>query len=296
MKYIKMDYLEQLEKTVVFIENNLHEEIKVDAVAGVTGYSYYHFHRIFEAVLGETLGNYIRSRRIARAANDLLYTNQRILDIAVHYQFDSQEAFNRAFKRVFKVSPGTYRKNRIDAIIGSQKELTAIHLKHLYQSITIQPSIRQLNEVRLAGIRGKTTLCNNRIPDMWRSFSSRIEEIKNRVEGFKGYGICETDPDYDLNKFNENTETSHFVGVEVYSFDDLPPGMMAKTLCGGKYAVFTHKGKTSTLQMTYDYVWGTWVLCSGFEIDQRDDFEFYDERFLGPDHDLSEFDIYIPVK
>ena len=48
--------------------------------------------------------------------------------------------------------------------------------------------------------------------------------------------------------------------------------------------------------MTYDYIWGTWVVCSGFELDLRDDFEYYDERFLGPDNDSSEFDICIPVK
>jgi AraC family transcriptional regulator len=291
-----MNYLEQLEKAVIFIENNLNEDIKVDMVAGVAGYSYYHFHRIFEVVLGETVGNYIRSRRIVRAANDLLYTDKRILDIAVHYQFDSQEAFNRAFKRVYKVSPGTYRKNRIDAIIGSKKELTAIHLKHLHEGVTIQPFIRQLGEVRLIGIRGKTTLCKNRIPEMWRTFNSRIEEIKSRIDGVRGYGVCEVDPEFDINKFNENTETSQFIGAEVNSFDEMPQGMVSKTLGGGKYAVFTHKGKINTLQMTYDYIWGTWVLCSGFEIDQRDDFEFYNERFLGPDNDLSELDIYIPVK
>lgn len=64
----------------------------------------------------------------------------------------------------------------------------------------------------------------------------------------------------------------------------------------GEYAVFTHKGKIDALKMTYDYIWGTWLLCSGFEIDSRDDFELYDGRFLGADNDLSEIDIYIPVK
>lgn len=72
--------------------------------------------------------------------------------------------------------------------------------------------------------------------------------------------------------------------------------MDSKVLKGGKYAVFTHKGKLDTLHMTYEFIWGTWVLCSGYEIDLRDDFEFYDERFLGPDQDASEFDIYIPIK
>ena len=48
--------------------------------------------------------------------------------------------------------------------------------------------------------------------------------------------------------------------------------------------------------MTYDYIWGTWLLCSGFEIDNRDDFELYDRRFLGADNNLSEIDIYIPIR
>lgn len=94
----------------------------------------------------------------------------------------------------------------------------------------------------------------------------------------------------------EKTETNQFIGTEGYSFDKILVDMISKTLDSGKYAVFTHKGKINTLHLTYDYIWGTWVLCSGFEIDQRDDFEFYDERFLGPDNDFSELDIYIAIK
>ena len=291
-----MNYLEQLEKAVIFIENNLNEDIKVEEVAGIAGYSYYHFHRIFEAAIGETVGNYIRLRRLKRAANELLYSDKRIIDIAVSYQFDSQEAFNRAFKKVYKSSPGTYRKNRIDAFVGGKKELTTIRLKHLHEGVTIQPDIRNIDEIKLIGIRGRTSLHKNKIPEMWRNFNSRVEEIPNRTGGVRGYGICEVDPDFDLSKFDQNTESSHFIGAEVISVEKVPQGMISKILCGGKYAVFTHKGRMNTLQMTYEYIWGTWVLCSGFEIDQRDDFEFYDERFLGPENDLSEFDIFIPVK
>lgn len=60
----------------IFIENNLNEDIKAEEVAGVADYSYVHFYRIFETVLGETVGNYIRSRRLKRAANDLLCTGK----------------------------------------------------------------------------------------------------------------------------------------------------------------------------------------------------------------------------
>ena len=291
-----MNYLEQLEKAIIFIENHLEDKIKTEDAAIKSGYSYYHFHRIFEAVLGETVGSYIRGRRLGRAASELLYSDKRILDIAMTYQFESQEAFSRAFKKVYKVSPGVYRKNRIDTIIGSKKELTPISLRHLQEHVTIQPVIKQLDEILLVGMRGKTTLKKNKIPELWSIFNSRIHEIENRTSGIRGYGVCEADPNFDINTFNEDTVTTQFVGVEVSSACDMPIGMVLKVLQGGNYAVFTHKGKLDTLQITYDYIWGTWVLCSALEIELRDDFEFYDERFLGPDNMLSELDIYIPIK
>ena len=251
---------------------------------------------ILDVCFGTPVKNQWYRFQVSDKANDLIYTNMRILDIAISYQFESQEAFNRAFKKAYKLSPGVYRKNRIDTIIGSKKELTSLHLKHLQGGLTIQPEIRQLESVKLIGIRGKSSLKKNRLFTMWRVFNARVGEIKHRVAEIRGYGVCETDPDFDLINFDENTESKHFIGAEVDSFEEVPQGMADKTLDGGRYAVFTHRGKMDTLQMTYEYIWGTWVLCSGFEIDQRDDFEFYDERFLGQDNDLSEFNIFIPIK
>lgn len=291
-----MNYLQQLEKSVMFIEDNLGEGIRVEDVGAVAGYSYYHFQRIFEAVLGESIGDYIRTRRLARAAGDLIYTDRRILDIAVDYQFESQEAFNRAFKKVYRVSPGVYRRNRIDTIIGSRQELTASHLRHICKGVTLCPAICWLEDKELIGMRVQTSLRKNTLKEEWGRFLSRSEEIENRAEGSAVYGICEVSPDFDTASFDADTESTHFIGAEVYSFGGLPEGMSEKTLRGGRYAVFTHKGKVETLKITYDYIWGTWLLCSGLEIDSRDDFERYDGRFLGADNGLSEIDIFIPIK
>ncbi len=291
-----MNYLEQLEKAIVFIEDKLCDDIKVDEVASIAGYSYYHFHRVFEAVVGETAGNYLRSRRLSRAAHDLIYTDKKILDIAILYQFESQEAFNRAFKKVYQQTPGYYRNNRIDVIMGEKKQLSSIRLKHLYDAVTVRPQIIERDPVMIVGIRDKTTIRTNKIPEMWKSFNPRINEIRNRTIPFRGYGICEVDPLYAMTEFNEDSEYNEIVGVEVNQPEDIPEGMVAKLLRGGKYAVFTHKGKINNLMMTYDYIWGTWIPYSGYELDLRDDFECYDDRFLGPDDDRSQFDIFIPIK
>lgn len=80
------------------------------------------------------------------------------------------------------------------------------------------------------------------------------------------------------------------------SFDGVPEGVVTKVLKAGRYAVFTHRGSLSMLRRTFDYIWGTWFLTTREEVDGREDFELYDERFLGYDHPDSEVDLYIPVK
>lgn len=291
-----MDYLQQIESAVIFIENNLHETIGVEDVADITGYSYYHFQRVFKAVLGESIGNYIRSRRLNRAASELIYSDNRILDIAMHYQFDSQEAFNRAFKNVYNVSPGIYRKKRIDTIIGNKREITSSYINHINKGVTLKPTFCQLEEKKLIGIRSHTSLKKNKLQESWVIFCSRIEEMGKSYLDTSRYGICEVALDFYKEQFDENSKSSYFIGVEASSFDEIPEGMTTKILKGGKYAVFTHRGKVDTLRMTYDYIWGTWLICSGIELDQRDDFELYNERFLGIDKEDSVIEIYIPIK
>lgn len=113
-----MNYSAMIQKTIEYIENNLHEELSLDSIAKFIGFSKYHYHRIFQKEVGVTLSEYIRYRRIANAANILLYTNEKIIEIAVHYRFETQESFTRAFKKYYNLPPGQYRR-----IIGNLTNL-----------------------------------------------------------------------------------------------------------------------------------------------------------------------------
>lgn len=104
-----MNYSDSIQKTILYIETNLGTKLSVDELADIAGFSKYHFIRIFKQETGCRLFEYIQSRRMARAAKQLLFTNQNILDIALMYQFESQEAFTRAFKKEYSLSPGKYR-------------------------------------------------------------------------------------------------------------------------------------------------------------------------------------------
>ncbi|ENJ9655498.1 AraC family transcriptional regulator [Clostridium botulinum] len=289
-----MNYIKSLEKAIMYIEKNLDEDLKTEDVAKSIGYSYYHFTRLFEGLLGETIGNYIRKRRITKAAQDLIYTDKKIIDIALDFQFKSPEAFARAFKKIYDTSPTEYRKNRIDVLKGNKKYIDNERLKHILNNITIQPVIKVIPEVKVIGIKGKTTLKNNLLPALWNAFNKSSSKIINKAEPLKYYGICENDRPN--NQFGENVTYSEIVGIEVTSFDYIPEGMIAKVIPQGKYVVFTHKGSIYKLQETYEYIWGTWIPFSKVEIDMRDDFELYDGGFKGANNHLSEIDIYIPIK
>ena len=105
-----VDYLAPLTRTAEYIEKHLNEKITLKDLAKVSGYSVYHLIRIFDAAIGETIGSYIRKRRLAVTAEALLNTEKRVLDIALESGFGSSEAFSRSFKSVYGLSPYAYRK------------------------------------------------------------------------------------------------------------------------------------------------------------------------------------------
>lgn len=105
-----MSYSPIIQKTIQYIENHLQTNLSLDGVAKQAGFSKYHYHRIFQREVGVSISEYIRYRRIANAANLLLYTDKKIIDIALLYCFESQEAFTRSFKQYYRLPPGQYRK------------------------------------------------------------------------------------------------------------------------------------------------------------------------------------------
>ncbi|MDI2585656.1 AraC family transcriptional regulator [Psychrobacillus sp. NEAU-3TGS] len=99
-----------IQETVNWLETKIDESIKNEEIVQFTGYSFYHFHRMFQEHVGMSLHEYVRQRRITSAATKLIYSDTRILDIAFSYQFESQEAFTRAFRKVYGLPPGKYRR------------------------------------------------------------------------------------------------------------------------------------------------------------------------------------------
>ena len=104
------EQLQAIHTALQYIEDHLHDEIAVADIAAATGYSLYHFIRTFNQAVHHTPYDYLMRRRLSEAACALLDSDDRIIDIALDYQFNNHETFSRAFKRMFDTQPSQWRE------------------------------------------------------------------------------------------------------------------------------------------------------------------------------------------
>lgn len=126
-----MDYRSKVHDSLEYIEKNLDGKINLDDLARKVYLSKYHYHRLFHKIAGESVARYITRRRMERAAEELVQTGQPIIDIALKYQYASQESFSRAFMRIYGLTPGKYRR-----LYGSGKFNNVINLSYYFNNIT----------------------------------------------------------------------------------------------------------------------------------------------------------------
>lgn len=261
-------------------------------VADAVSYSYYHFHRHFLYAMGETVGSYIRSRRLALAASELVHGDKRIIDIAISLNFESAEGFSRAFKSKYRVSPREYRNRGVDVLLANHPPLTASRMPGCSvkppEMVTVLPK-------RIVGMPYTMSIADNQADCMWEKLNELLAQESGSPFAGNRYCFYEGDVDCEQATFREETAATAFIGIEHETLE--PHGSLCvKRFGGGAYAKFTHRGNVEALLATYRYIWGVWFPQSGCALANREDFECYTERFRGPLDAESEIEIYFPVQ
>jgi len=106
-----LDTIQLLNNTIEFIENNLDNTLDIDEIAKTSNSSKYHFQRVFYALTGFTVSEYIRNRRLSQAAVEIATTEEKIISVALKYGYESPEAFSKAFKRLHGMTPSALKKS-----------------------------------------------------------------------------------------------------------------------------------------------------------------------------------------
>ena len=105
-----MDWISGIQRAIDYTEAHLTDEIDYAAVAREAASSVFHFQRMFSMLVGYTLGDYIRMRRLSLAADELHRTEDKVIDIALRYGYDTPESFTRAFTRFHGITPTEARR------------------------------------------------------------------------------------------------------------------------------------------------------------------------------------------
>jgi len=154
------------------------------------------------------------------------------------------------------------------------------------------PRIENLIEKKLIGKRLTMSLVDNKTGELWRNFMPNrrfiINNLTNDMISLQVYK-----PSHFAN-FNPKNEFEKWALVEVSNFDNVPNDMETFTLAGGLYAVFDYKG-LSTDSSIFQYIYGTWLPNSEYDLDDRPHFEVLGEKYKNNDPN-SEEEIWIPVQ
>ncbi|RQP21986.1 helix-turn-helix domain-containing protein [Albitalea terrae] len=276
-----MDYLACVRRGIDHIERHLDDEIALADVGRAAGLSQWHFQRIFKALTNETLKTYIRSRRLACALAALRDPQARIIDIALAAGFESQESFTRAFRKVYRMTPGQYRRIGSRSLFPAKPEFNADYLQHLHQGVSLTPSLQHWPAQRVVGLHtrffGVDSDKNNlahKLPPLWDAFLARMGDIGGRVPGpgRVAYGL--------LRPVDDESDQLHYVAcVPVTGDADVPAGMVSLSLPAASHARFIHRGPVSTLDHTVNYAYSSWLLGSGHQHDGGWDVEVYGEQY-----------------
>jgi AraC family transcriptional regulator len=272
------------QKALWYIESHLAQPLTLDEIAGVAGISRFHMVRSFAAATGFSVMRYVRARRLSEAARALANGAPDILGVALDADYGSHEAFTRAFRDHFGVTPEMVRATTCLDKLSLQEPIImdSTLLDHLKP-----PRFETGKPLLVAGI-GERYNCEGSaaIPSQWQRFHQCVDNIPDRV-GKVAYGVCCNGDD--------SGNFDYIAGVEVSDFSDLPREFSRVRIPAQKYAVFTHLEHISTIRRTINTIWNHWLPASGMKAADAPSFERYDEKF-DPVTGNGGLEIWVPVK
>ncbi|HEX3077703.1 MAG TPA: AraC family transcriptional regulator [Lachnospiraceae bacterium] len=295
-----MEYTELIQRTIDYIDSNITNKFTVEELASITGFSTNHYYRVFHHYVGMPVMEYVTRRKLQFSIFHL-GRNEKVLDIALQYGFETHAGFTKAFKKHFGFTPNYYRMHAPEGI-PPRVNLVNIE-KNKVGGIVMEPKIMDMESFKIVGYKFDTTLRNNAhsrdIPAFWDKCDIEGKEAKlyhtQNVAKHGEYGIC-------INTNMETDEFSYVLGVEVVNFDNVLDDMFTLEVPAARYAVFTtpeveNDEFVSSIKGTWKYILEEWFPQSGYEIDEdKLDFEFYDEHCHPWEYEKVSMNIFIPIR
>lgn len=280
-----MEWIERLNSAIEYIEENLEDDVDLDRLAMIACCSTFHFQRMFSYIANVPLSEYIRRRRMTKAAFDLQNGDDKVIDIALKYGYSSPTAFNRAFQNMHGVSPSQARAK--GTIIKAFPPISfTITIKG---DVEMNYRIEQKDSFRIVGIGEalhKDIEKNFEIvPKMWGAAAANgtIEGLLPLMNaepmGVLGVSAC----------FGDDNWRYYIAVASDKSVDDK---LEEYTVPASTWAIFYGEGSMpDSIQELEKRIVTEWLPTSGYEYGNAPDIELY----MTADPQNAKFEVWLPV-
>lgn len=279
-----MEWIERLNSVINYIEENLTDKIDTDEISKIALCSSYHFQRIFAYMADISLSEYIRRRKMSRAAVDLQDESNKVIDISLKYGYDSPTAFNRAFQRIHGIAPSEVRR--------------CGHSFKAYPPISFKISIKgdsamnyRIEKKEAFRIVGVSALLEKEIEKnfevvqaMWGQAAQNgtIEKLASMMDGdLKGL--------LGVSSCNEESDWKYYIAVASNQAADIE--LEEFVIPEATWAIFTGKGTNLSIQELERRIVTEWLPTSGYEYGNAPDIEVY----ISPNPEDAVYEVWIPV-
>jgi AraC family transcriptional regulator len=264
----RVEYERRIHRVLEHIDQHLDERLDLATLAAIAHFSPFHFHRLFAAWTGETLGDYLRRRRVEVAALRLLRRpSLGVLQVALAVGFGSGEAFARAFKAHFGVAPSAWRtsKSNVDQDAGFgrlQNQPFSQFCEDLHVRLTTRTPTDFLY-LRRTGPFGDP------LGNFWtETVMPRV--VADGLSRQARYGLVHDDPDV-----TDPARCRYDAGCEMPAGHRPATGWLTSTIPGGSYAVLGFEGISAEAPTAWNRLLRDWLPSSGMQLDARPYLEHY---------------------
>ena len=278
-----MEGFESINNALEYIEKNLENKIDYARAAQTACCSEYHLSRMFSSIAGVSLSEYIRRRRLTRAAFEIQNSDIRILDVAVQYGYESADSFARAFHKMHGIKPSEARKKGVQLIAYPR---LSFHITIdgeagiVYRIETLDADINIIGKAETV----KTSRAPEDIPLLWKKageegFLQTLTElsggkVKKRLGGLLGV--------YEKGAADPEGTFDYLIGIR--SEKPEPEGMTSLKIRSGAWIVFTE------LQEARKRLFSEWIPTLGYELAEKP----FIECVYGPGH-IPEMELWVPI-
>jgi AraC family transcriptional regulator len=290
------DYKERILRVLTHIQEHLDEALDLEELARVACFSSFHFHRIFAAMTGETIADHVRRLRLERAAMELRSGAKQVIQVALDAGYEAHEAFTRAFKAAYGVSPAEFRRaTGTIAILAAPSgvhfrqgvPLTTFNTNHITTKV-MKVITRKIKPMRVAYLRHVGPY--EGVGQTWTDITARLSAEKQVRKSSVFIGIGHDNP-----TVTPAADLRYDACITVDEEYEPKKPVELQTIVGGDYAV-AKNCPVGEIKDAYQHLFGKWLARSSRELRPAPSFMVLVDAQDAVARTKQRVDIYVPLQ